>query len=86
MTDMISITGTVEAIHSMDAGSVAGVSIARTGRRSSYVRVSLGGHDMLERLAVARGSGQSVTLTCKPIPPRLGAPLGEVVAIVARAA
>jgi hypothetical protein len=86
MTDTITVTGTVESIDPMHAGTVAGVTIGHAGRRSSYVRVTLGGHDLLERIAGARASGESVTLSCSPIPPRLGAPLGEVVAVLPHAA
>lgn len=84
---MSTIVGTVTNIDSMDAGSRAGVVITQDDGRIAYVRLTLGGKDMLlDRLGAARAHQNPVSIEIEPLPPRLGSPLGEITAILPLAA
>jgi hypothetical protein len=79
---MITVTGIVEDIHPMDNGAAAGVAVRRPDGRHSFVRVTLGGDNMLiERVGAAWLHGDRVDIKCEPLEPRLGAPIGRVVAV-----
>ena len=87
MSQTIDIEGVVEAIDKLDDGRTAGVSIRRAGRPAAYVRMTIGGDDMLiERVGAAWLRAEPVVVRCDALPPRLGAPVGEIRAVLPKAA
>jgi len=81
MGSELTYTGTVEAMDVMDQGRSTGVSFRLAGGRSVYLRLPASNRRAVDELKTAHMNDDEVTLDCKGIAPRLGAPAAEVVAV-----